>query len=192
MNLCVVGTGYVGLVTGAVFSDLGYSVCCVDADSSKIDMLLDGKMPIYEPGLEEIIDRNTEDGRLRFSTDIGGCIRSSDIIFIAVGTPPGEDGYADLSAVKAVAKTIAENLVGYKVIVNKSTVPVGTADLVKEIVSENRSIPGVAFDVVSDPEFLREGSAITDTLKPDRIVMGPLPNPPRCISLNSIPHLRDR
>ena len=172
MNLCVVGTGYVGLVTGAVFSDLGYSVCCVDADSSKIDMLLDGKMPIYEPGLEEIIDRNTEDGRLRFSTDIGGCIRSSDIIFIAVGTPPGEDGYADLSAVKAVAKTIAENLVGYKVIVNKSTVPVGTADLVKEIVSENRTIPGVAFDVVSNPEFLREGSAITDTLKPDRIVIG--------------------
>lgn len=172
MNLCVIGTGYVGLVTGAVFSDLGYTVCCVDSNSSKIDMLKSGKMPIYEPGLEEIVERNTQDGRLFFSTDIGESISRSDIIFIAVGTPPGDDGYADLSAVKAVAKTIAQNLNGYKVVVNKSTVPVGTADLVRKIIIDNCPDKDVKFDVVSNPEFLREGNAITDTLKPDRIVIG--------------------
>ena len=172
MNLCVIGTGYVGLVTGTVFSDLGYNVYCVDSDSSKIDMLNNGKMPIYEPGLEEIVERNTQDGRLFFSTDVGNCIKKSDIVFIAVGTPPGEDGYANLNAVKAVAKTIAQNISGYKVIVNKSTVPVGTADLVRNIILENCASKDVKFDVVSNPEFLREGNAITDTLKPDRIVIG--------------------
>lgn len=172
MKLCVIGTGYVGLVTGAVFADLGYTVYCADNDDAKVEMLNNGKMPIYEPGLEEIVERNVNDGRLFFSTDIGDCISRSDTIFIAVGTPPGEDGYADLSAVKAVAKTIAHNLFRYKVIVNKSTVPVGTADLVKDIIIENRVDPDVEFDVVSNPEFLREGNAITDTLKPDRIVIG--------------------
>lgn len=172
MKLCVVGTGYVGLVTGAVFADLGYTVYCADADSSKIDMLNSGKMPIYEPGLEEIVERNTHDGRLFFSMDVGDCIHRSEIVFIAVGTPPGEDGYADLSAVRAVAKTVAQNLSDYKVVVNKSTVPVGTGDLVKEIILENRADPCADFDVVSNPEFLREGNAIADTLKPDRIVIG--------------------
>lgn len=172
MKLCVIGTGYVGLVTGAVFSDLGYTVRCVDSDKSKIDMLLDGKMPIYEPGLEEIVERNTKEGRLFFSTEIGESIKQSDIVFIAVGTPPGEDGYADLTAVKAVAKTVAENLVGYKVIVNKSTVPVGTADLVTDIIKEHCPYADAKFDVVSNPEFLREGNAIADTLTPDRIVIG--------------------
>lgn len=172
MSLCVIGTGYVGLVTGAVFSDLGYTVYCVDSDRSKIDMLNSGKMPIYEPGLEEIVERNTNDGRLFFSRDIGDCIKRSEIIFIAVGTPPGADGYADLSAVNAVAKTVAENLTSYKVVVNKSTVPVGTGDIVKEIILANRPDTSIEFDVVSNPEFLREGTAITDTLKPDRIVIG--------------------
>ncbi len=172
MNLCVVGTGYVGLVTGAVFSDLGYTVYCSDRDSTKIDKLNAGVMPIYEPGLEEIVARNMRDGRLFFSADVADCVRRSDIVFIAVGTPPGEDGYADLSAVKDVALTIAQNLTQYKVIVNKSTVPVGTGDLVRDIVIEHRVDPQVEFDVVSNPEFLREGNAITDTLKPDRIVIG--------------------
>lgn len=172
MKLCVVGTGYVGLVTGAVFADLGYTVYCADTDSSKIDMLNSGQMPIYEPGLQEIVERNTQDGRLSFSTDIADCIRRSEIVFIAVGTPPGEDGYADLSAVKSVVKTIAQNLFKYKVVVNKSTVPVGTGDLVREIIVADRTDPSIEFDVVSNPEFLREGNAITDTLKPDRVVIG--------------------
>ena len=172
MSICVIGTGYVGLVTGTVFSDLGYTVSCCDSNADKITMLTNGKMPIYEPGLAEIVERNTRDGRLSFSTDIGKSIKDADIIFIAVGTPPGEDGYADLSAVKAVAKTIAQNLTSYKVVVNKSTVPVGTADLVRGIIEENRIDPTVEFDVVSNPEFLREGNAITDTLHPDRIVIG--------------------
>lgn len=172
MNLCIIGTGYVGLVTGAVFADLGYTVYCADSDGAKIDMLKSGKMPIYEPGLEEIVERNTHDGRLFFSTDIGECIKRSEIVFIAVGTPPGEDGYTDLTAVKAVAITIAQNLNEYKVVVNKSTVPVGTTDLVKKLILENRKDISIEFDVVSNPEFLREGNAIIDTLKPDRIVIG--------------------
>ncbi|MCE5324686.1 UDP-glucose/GDP-mannose dehydrogenase family protein [bacterium] len=172
MKLCIIGAGYVGLVTGAVFADLGYMVYCADTDSNKIDMLNSGRMPIYEPGLEEIVERNTRDGRLFFSTDIGECVNRSEVIFIAVGTPPGDDGYADLSAVEAVAKTIAQNMSDYKVVVNKSTVPVGTADLVKEIILANRTDDSIEFDVVSNPEFLREGNAVTDTLKPDRIVIG--------------------
>ena len=172
MNLCVIGTGYVGLVTGTVFADLGNTVICADKDASKIDMLREGRMPIYEPGLEEMVERNVADGRLSFSTDIANGVSQSDVIFIAVGTPPGVDGYADLSAVKDVAKTIARNLDRYKVIVNKSTVPVGTGDLVREIIDINKVRPDVEFDVVSNPEFLREGSAINDTLYPDRIVIG--------------------
>lgn len=172
MNLCVIGTGYVGLVTGAVFADLGNTVICVDKDSAKIDKLKRGQMPIYEPGLEEMVCRNAEDGRLFFSTDIGDGVRRAEVVFIAVGTPAGSDGYADLGAVKDVAKVIAKNLDRYKVVVNKSTVPVGTGDLVREIIDLNKVRPDVDFDVVSNPEFLREGNAINDTLFPDRIVIG--------------------
>ncbi|MCL5102492.1 MAG: UDP-glucose/GDP-mannose dehydrogenase family protein [Armatimonadetes bacterium] len=172
MNLCVVGTGYVGLVTGTVFADLGYSVCCTDKDESKIEMLNAGRMPIYEPGLEEMVQRNVGDGRLCFSSDVAESVSQSDIVFLAVGTPPGEDGYADLTAIREVAVTIAQHLYSYKVIVNKSTVPVGTARMVRDLVTANRVRSDVDFDVVSNPEFLREGNAIQDTLQPDRIIIG--------------------
>lgn len=171
MKICVVGTGYVGLVTGTVFADLGNEVICADIDSSKIEQLNDGAMPIYEPGLEEMVSRNVEDGRLEFTTDIVSAVERSEVIFIAVGTPPKEDGQADLSGVEAVARTIAKGLTSYKVVVNKSTVPVGTGDLVREIITTHKH-NDVEFDVVSNPEFLREGSAISDTLYPDRVVIG--------------------
>ncbi|HEV8306046.1 MAG TPA: UDP-glucose/GDP-mannose dehydrogenase family protein [Methylomirabilota bacterium] len=171
MNIAVVGTGYVGLVTGAVFADLGNDVVCVDKDGAKIGMLHAGQMPIYEPGLEELVQRNVADGRLGFTTDLSQAVRRSDIIFIAVGTPPKASGESDLSAVEEVALGIARSLDRYKVIVNKSTVPVGTGDVVRDIIARNRRRP-VEFDVVSNPEFLREGSAIEDTLRPDRIVIG--------------------
>src|SRR5437867_1784743 len=171
MNIAVVGTGYVGLVTGAVFADLGNDVTCVDKDEAKIEGLRAGRMPIYEPGLEELVARNVADDRLAFTTDLGEAVRRSDIVFIAVGTPSKASGESDLSAVEEVALGIAEALDRYKVIVNKSTVPVGTGDLVREIIERNRRRP-VNFDVVSNPEFLREGSAIEDTLRPDRIVVG--------------------
>jgi UDPglucose 6-dehydrogenase len=171
MNIAVVGTGYVGLVTGAVFADLGNDVVCVDKDAAKIDMLRAGQMPIYEPGLEELVNRNVADERLAFTTDLAQAVRRSDIVFIAVGTPPKANGESDLSAVEEVALGIARALDRYKVIVNKSTVPVGTGDLVRDIIARNRRRP-VDFDVVSNPEFLREGSAIEDTLRPDRIVIG--------------------
>ncbi|HEY7601200.1 MAG TPA: UDP-glucose/GDP-mannose dehydrogenase family protein [Methylomirabilota bacterium] len=171
MNVAVVGTGYVGLVTGAVFADLGNDVVCVDKDVSKIEGLRAGQMPIYEPGLEELVAGNVADGRLTFSTDLADAVRRSDIIFIAVGTPPKASGESDLTAVEEVAHGIAQALDRYKVIVNKSTVPVGTGDLVRNIIEKNRPRP-VKFDVVSNPEFLREGSAIEDTLRPDRIVIG--------------------
>lgn len=171
MNICVIGTGYVGLVTGAVFADLGNDVICTDKDESKIEMLEKGIMPIYEPGLEEMVARNVEDGRLFFTTDLAEGIAKSEVIFIAVGTPPKSDGHADLSAVEDAAKTIAKCMDRYKVVVNKSTVPIGTGDLVHDIIERNK-VRDVHFDVVSNPEFLREGSAITDTLVPDRIVVG--------------------
>ncbi len=171
MNIAVVGTGYVGLVTGAVFADLGNDAVCVDKDVAKIDGLRAGHMPIYEPGLEELVARNVADGRLSFTTDLGDAVRRADIVFIAVGTPPKATGESDLSAVEEVALGIAEALDRYKVIVNKSTVPVGTGDLVRDIIERHRRRP-VNFDVVSNPEFLREGSAIEDTLRPDRIVIG--------------------
>src|SRR5437867_2398799 len=171
MNIAVVGTGYVGLVTGAVFADLGNDVVGVDKDAGKIEMLRTGRMPIYEPGLEELVQRNMADGRLSFTTDLGQAVRRADIIFIAVSTPPKSTGESDLSAVEDVALGIARALDRYKVIVNKSTVPVGTGDLVRDIIARNRRRP-VNFDVVSNPEFLREGSAIEDTLRPDRIVVG--------------------
>jgi UDPglucose 6-dehydrogenase len=171
MNVAVVGTGYVGLVTGAVFADLGNDVICVDKDVAKIEGLRAGRLPIYEPGLEELVARNVADSRLAFTTELADAVRRSDIIFIAVGTPPKASGESDLTAVEEVAHGIAETLDRYKVIVNKSTVPVGTGDLVRNIIERNRRRP-VNFDVVSNPEFLREGSAIEDTLRPDRIVIG--------------------
>ena len=171
MNICVVGTGYVGLVTGAVFADLGNDVVCVDKVRGKIDSLKAGKMPIYEPGLEEMVVRNIEDGRLTFTTDLPAAVRQSDVIFIAVGTPPRESGETDLSHVEAVAAEIGKTMDRYKVIVNKSTVPVGTGELVREVIARHQVRP-IEYDVVSNPEFLREGSAIEDTLRPDRIVIG--------------------
>lgn len=171
MNICVVGTGYVGLVTGTVFADLGNNVVCVDAVQAKIDTLREGKMPIYEPGLEEMVRRNIDDERLSFTTDLGYGVQCADVVFIAVGTPPGPNGEPDLTQVIAVAKDIARHMDRYKVIVNKSTVPVGTGNLVREIIEQNKT-HAVDFDVVSNPEFLREGSAIYDTLNPDRIIIG--------------------
>jgi UDPglucose 6-dehydrogenase len=171
MNICVVGTGYVGLVTGAVFADLGNDAICVDNVREKIEGLKQGRMPIYEPGLEEMVARNVADGRLSFTTSLADGVKRSEIIFIAVGTPPKANGETDLSAVEEVARGIARTMDSYKVIVNKSTVPVGTGNLVREIIAKNQPKP-VAFDVVSNPEFLREGSAIEDTLRPDRIVIG--------------------
>ena len=171
MNICVVGTGYVGLVTGAVFADLGNEVVCVDNLPDKVAALTAGRMPIYEPGLEEMVAHNVADGRLSFTTDLPSAVRRSVIVFITVGTPPREDGRTDLTAVEAVARGIAEAMERYTVIVNKSTVPVGTGEFVREVIERYQQNP-VRFDVVSNPEFLREGSAIEDTLRPDRIVIG--------------------
>ena len=171
MNICVVGTGYVGLVTGAVFSDLGNDVVCVDNDQAKIEALRAGQMPIYEPGLEEMVIRNKDDGRLTFTIDLTAAVRQSDVIFIAVGTPPKETGETDLAHVEAVAAAIGRAMDRYKVVVNKSMVPVGTGEFVREVITKHQPRP-IDFDVVSNPEFLREGSAIEDTLRPDRIVIG--------------------
>jgi len=171
MNICVVGTGYVGLVTGAVFADLGNDVVCVDKDRDKIAALKAGRMPIYEPGLEEMVARNAGDSRLSFTSDLGVGIRHADVIFIAVGTPPKDTGETDLSQVEAVAAEIGRSMDRYKVVVNKSTVPVGTGELVREVIARHQP-RAIEFDVVSNPEFLREGSAIEDTLRPDRIVIG--------------------
>ncbi len=171
MNICVIGTGYVGLVTGTCFADFGVSVICVDNDSDKIEMLKRGEIPIYEPGLKELVDKNVEQKRLTFTTDLSESIKKSLVIFIAVGTPPREDGSADLSYIEEVARTIAGNLNGYKVIVTKSTVPVGTGSLIEKIIKKDQ--PGShQFDVASNPEFLREGSAIEDFMRPNRVVIG--------------------
>jgi UDPglucose 6-dehydrogenase len=171
MNICVVGTGYVGLVTGAVFADLGNDVVCVDKDRDKVAALKAGRMPIYEPGLEEMVARNAGDSRLSFTSDLGAGVRHADVVFIAVGTPPKDTGETDLSQVEAVAAEIGRSMDRYKVVVNKSTVPVGTGELVREVIARHQPRP-IEFDVVSNPEFLREGSAIEDTLRPDRIVIG--------------------
>src|SRR3989454_2015903 len=171
MNISVVGPGYVGLVPGAVFADLGNEVICVDNVADKIGTLQAGRLPIYEPGLEEMVARNVGDGRLSFSTDLAGAVRKSVIVFIAVGTPPKVDGQTDLSAVEAVAREIGRAMDRYTVVVNKSTVPVRTGEFVREVIERHQRI-AVPFDVVSNPEFLREGSAIEDTLRPDRIVIG--------------------
>jgi UDPglucose 6-dehydrogenase len=171
MNICVVGTGYVGLVTGAVFADLGNDIVCVDNVADKIEALRAGHIPIYEPGLEEMVARNMADGRLSFTTDLTAAVRRSVIVFITVGTPPKKDGETDLGAVEEVAGDIGRAMERYTVIVNKSTVPVGTGEFVRDVIERQQPKP-VPFDVVSNPEFLREGSAIEDTLRPDRIVIG--------------------
>jgi UDPglucose 6-dehydrogenase len=170
MNICMVGTGYVGLVTGAGLADLGMNVICVDKDKAKVDALARGVIPIYEPGLEELVSRNERKGRLRFTTDLKAGIESSVAIFIAVGTPPNPDGSPDLTFVRQVAEAVALHMNGYKVVVTKSTVPTGTGKMIDQILREkNGKYP---FSVVSNPEFLREGSAVGDFLEPDRIVIG--------------------
>lgn len=171
MKIAVVGTGYVGLVTGVVLAHLGNDVICVDNDPKKLEMLRNGIPPIYEPGIEEMLKKGLEDGFLTISDSIEDATRKSDMVFIAVGTPPGEDGTPDLRAVIAVAHGIAKGLEKYTVVVNKSTVPVGSGDLVANILKEN-GVDEKLFDVVSNPEFLREGTAIRDTLEPDRIIIG--------------------
>ena len=169
MNICVVGSGYVGLVTGACLAENGNDVICVDVDVRKIKALKKGKIPIYEPGLEGMIQRNTRDGRLKFTTDLAEGVKPSLINLIAVGTPPNEDGAADLQHVLSVATDIGKVMDSYKIIVTKSTVPVGTAELVRKAVAQKTS---QQFDVVSNPEFLKEGAAIGDFMKPDRIIIG--------------------
>ena len=175
MKICMVGTGYVGLVSGACFAEMGHEVTCVDISEAKIVGLKNGVMPIYEPGLEEIVRRNTHDGRLKFTTSLSEGVAAALFVFIAVGTPPGEDGSADLKHVLGVAREIGSLMKEYRVVVNKSTVPVGTADLVKkELAAQlaSRGKTNIEFDVVSNPEFLKEGDAIGDFMRPDRIVVG--------------------
>jgi UDPglucose 6-dehydrogenase len=171
MNICVVGTGYVGLVTGACFAEFGNRVTCVDKDQGKILTLRGGGIPIYEPGLDLLVERNTKAGRLVFSTDLPASVRDSLVVMIAVGTPQGNDGRADLSFVKDVARVVGESLDSYKVVVTKSTVPAGTGRLIREIIEQHRR-EALPFSVASNPEFLREGSAIEDFMRPNRVVLG--------------------
>ena len=174
MNIAIVGTGYVGLVSGTCFAEMGIDVTCVDVNEEKIQFLLDGQIPIYEPGLEELVKRNVEAGRLHFTTDLSSCLDNVEVVFSAVGTPPDEDGSADLKYVLAVAKTFGQNIHRYTILVTKSTVPVGTAQKVKETVRAELEKRGVdiVFDVASNPEFLKEGTAIKDFMTPDRVVVG--------------------
>ncbi|MEE9166913.1 MAG: UDP-glucose/GDP-mannose dehydrogenase family protein [Candidatus Neomarinimicrobiota bacterium] len=170
-RITVIGTGYVGLVTGAGLSDFGNKVVCTDVDHEKIKILNGGRIPCFEPGLQDLVSRNVKARRLLFSTDVGGTVRDSEVIFVAVGTPMRENGEADLSAIETVAKTIGRNLNGYKVICTKSTVPIGTGERVRTMVQETSSA-GAEFDIVSNPEFLREGAAVQDFLIPNRVVIG--------------------
>jgi len=169
MRIAVVGTGYVGLVAGTCFAESGNNVICLDIDEDKIERLRQGEVPIYEPGLEELLKRNVHDGRLSFTTSYPDAIKNAQVVFIAVGTPPGQDGSADLRYVLAAARSVAESMTGYLVVVDKSTVPVGTAEKVSAKIREHTEHE---FDVVSNPEFLKEGAAIDDFLKPDRVVIG--------------------
>jgi UDPglucose 6-dehydrogenase len=169
MKIAVIGTGYVGLVAGACFAESGNDVVCVDKDAAKVRTLMRGKMPIYEPGLEEIVRRNRQENRLSFTTALPKAVREATIVFIAVGTPQGEDGAADLQHVLGVARQVAKAMNGYKIIVDKSTVPVGTSAKVRDIVGRETTHP---FSVVSNPEFLKQGAAIDDFMKPDRVVIG--------------------
>src|SRR5437773_6401447 len=174
MNVTVIGTGYVGLVTGACLADAGNSVFCLDVDEKKINLLKENKIPIFEPGLQPVVRRNREAGRLRFSTDVAASVAHGELQLIAVGTPPGEDGSADLQHVVAAARAIGRHMRGYKVVVTKSTVPVGTADKVKQAIIEELKKRGTGsdFTVVANPEFLKEGAAVEDFMRPDRIIIG--------------------
>lgn len=174
MNITVIGTGYVGLVTGTCFAEMGNRVTCVDTDAQKIAGLKEGRLPIYEPGLESLVVSNHQQGRLRFTTSLPEAMSDSNVYFIAVGTPPGEDGSADLQYVLAVAREIGRNLQEYAVVIDKSTVPVGTAEKVRAAIGEELGRRGVQlhFDVVSNPEFLKEGAAVEDFMRPDRVVIG--------------------
>ncbi|MBA3355439.1 MAG: UDP-glucose/GDP-mannose dehydrogenase family protein [Pyrinomonadaceae bacterium] len=171
MHIAVVGTGYVGLVTGACFAEFGVDVTCVDVNSEKIESLSAGVMPIYEPGLEQLVTKNVQSGRLRFTTDVKQAVEQALVIFLAVGTPQKEDGSPDLSFVETAVRSVAEFMNGYKVIVTKSTVPIGTGEYLRRIIRENQKAR-VNFGVVSNPEFLREGAAISDFMRPDRVVIG--------------------
>ncbi len=174
MNVTIIGTGYVGLVTGACLADAGNSIFCLDVDEKKINFLNENKIPIFEPGLEPVVRRNREAGRLRFSTDVAASVAHGELQLIAVGTPPGEDGSADLQHVVAAARAIGRHMQGYKVVVTKSTVPVGTADKVKQAIIEELKKRGTGsdFTVVANPEFLKEGAAVEDFMRPDRIIIG--------------------
>ncbi len=174
MNIAIVGTGYVGLVSGTCFAEMGNTVTCVDVDEKKIESLNQGEVPIYEPGLDELVKRNTEYGRLKFTTDLTSVIDDVDVVFSAVGTPPDEDGSADLKYVLAVARQFGQTINKYTILVTKSTVPVGTANKVKAVILEELAKRGVnvPFDVASNPEFLKEGAAIKDFMSPDRVVVG--------------------
>lgn len=174
MKVTIFGSGYVGLVTGTCLAEVGNDVICVDIDESKIDMLNSGGIPIYEPGLDELVKKNIESGRLKFTTDVNEGVNHGLFQFIAVGTPPDEDGSADLQYVLAVAKSIGENMDEYRIVIDKSTVPIGTADKVSTVIAETLKARGkqLDFDVVSNPEFLKEGAALDDFMKPDRIVVG--------------------
>jgi len=171
MHIAVIGTGYVGLVTGACFAEFGVDVICVDVDEEKIAQLLKGVMPIYEPGLEHLVAKNTHAGRLKFTTDVSHAIQQSLVIFLAVGTPPKPDGSPDLSFVEAAAGSVADHMNGYKVVVTKSTVPIGTGEHIRELITARKKSKA-NFGVVSNPEFLREGAAINDFMRPDRVVIG--------------------
>lgn len=171
MHIAVIGTGYVGLVTGACFAEFGVDVICVDVDAAKLQRLSAGEMPIYEPGLEQIVTKNMQSGRLRFTTDIKQAVEQALVIFLAVGTPPKADGSPDLSFVEAAASSVAEYMNGYKVIVTKSTVPIGTGEYLRKLIRE-RQKSSLNFGMVSNPEFLREGAAINDFMRPDRVVIG--------------------
>lgn len=174
MNIAIVGTGYVGLVSGTCFAEMGVNVTCVDVDKNKIDGLLRGEIPIYEPGLDELVKKNTEAGRLHFTTDLCDVLDDAEVVFSAVGTPPDEDGSADLKYVLAVARTFGQHIKKYTILVTKSTVPVGTSQKVKAVIQEelNRRGENIPFDVASNPEFLKEGAAIKDFMFPDRVVVG--------------------
>ena len=174
MNIAIVGTGYVGLVSGACFAEMGVDVTCVDIDQNNIDRLLLGEIPIYEPSLEDMVKRNVEAGRLHFTTDLTSCLDDVEVVFSAVGTPPDEDGSADLKYVLAVARTFGRHIKKYTILVTKSTVPVGTAQKVKAVIQEELDKRGekVAFEVASNPEFLKEGAAVKDFMTPDRVVVG--------------------
>jgi UDPglucose 6-dehydrogenase len=171
MHIAVIGTGYVGLVSGACFAEFGVDVTCVDVDAPKIERLNNGEIPIYEPGLDQIVEKNNAAGRLHFTTDIGAAVRRAQVVFLAVGTPPKDDGSPDMSFYQQAAKDVAEAMDGYKVLVTKSTVPVGTGKWLREFVTANLKTP-TEFGVASNPEFLREGAAIEDFMRPDRVVIG--------------------